>query len=578
MNFSSKIEKIDQSLKKVNADDIKKRISWFSKRLPDISHLKNIVLFSGIASLLVLILFAQRFAAIYRYIPTKPIDGGIYTEGVVGKIEQFNPLYTPLNSAEQAVAKLVFSGLVKKNANRSVDPDLAQSWEASADGKTYTFHLKENLKWSDGAELTSDDVVFTINTIQTPDVKSPLLEVWKGVEVTNSDRNTVVFKLQNSLPDFLNLANFAVLPKHLLESIPPRNLKTAEFSIKPVGSGPYIVAESKKIRESDEVVLLVNENFYDKKPYIPKIIIKTYTDYAGLIEGYIKKEVKGVERVAGVGEEEDKLPNIKLYRGAVPEYDALYFNLRTGVSKDKYFRQAVSYAVNRTQIIEEAYKGQASEIFAPVLPGYVGYNPEFKQNFDLASAKAKLTEGGYAPGPDGIMVKNEQKVSVRLVTSSSIEKSREADLIAVNLGLLGIETKIEKYPTNALIQDYIRPRNFDLLLISQNLGDSSDLYPFWHGTQANDPGLNFSGFSDRPVDKFIEQARVLTDKNQRAEKIRTITKIIWDETPAVFLVRPDYEYGVSNEVKGIDIGRLTDPSDRFWNITGWYIFEKRIDK
>jgi len=579
MDFQSKIEKINKSLRQVNSDNAKKTVLWFTKRLPDISHLKNIVLFSGIASLLIFILFSQRFAALYEYIPKRPVVGGVYTEGVIGNIEQFNPLYSPLNSAEDSVSKLIYSGLTKKNDERNVVPDLAEKWEVSADGRTYKFFLKQNLKWSDGQQLTASDVVFTINTIQNPDVKSPLLEIWKGVEASNPDEQTVEFRLKNAYPNFLSVTNVAIIPKHLLENVPPRNIKTAEFSIKPVGSGPYIMSGLKKIRESSEVVLETNENYFGNKPYITTIIIKSYPDQTSLTNGYVKREIKGIESINGLQEIKDnKLPKIQLFSSAVPVYDALYFNLRTGISKDKNFRQAISLAVDREKLSQTVYNGRATKIYSAILPGFLGYNSSLKQEFDLAKAKSKLLESGYVAGADGILTKDGQRVTLRLVTSNDPEKSKEADLIAVNLGLLGIETKVEKYPTNALVQDYMRPRNFDLLLISQNIGDDSDLYPFWHATQVNDPGLNFSGFSDRRVDKYLEQARSLTDITQKSEKVRNVVQIIWDEVGAVYLVRPDYIYGISNEIKGVKVDRLTDPTDRFWNITDWYILDERIDK
>jgi peptide/nickel transport system substrate-binding protein len=130
---------------------------------------------------------------------------------------------------------------------------------------------------------------------------------------------------------------------------------------------------------------------------------------------------------------------------------------------------------------------------------------------------------------------------------------------------------IEKYPAGTFFQDYVRPRNFDIVLISQNLGADSDIYSFWHSTQVTDPGLNLSGYSDRALDKFMEQARTTTDPKVKNEKYLDVAQIIATETAAVYIVWPNYVFGLSKTVMGFETGRFVEPKDHFSNITDWYI-------
>lgn len=570
------LEGSTQKVKEANLSDAKKYYRHFLSRLPDISHLKNIVLFGMIATFLIIFLFSQRFSGLYAYLPKTPVPGGTYEEGVVGKIEQLNPLYSPTNSAESAATSLIFSGLTKKDGSRKSVPDLAEKWETSPDGKTYTFHLKPNVLWHDGQKLTSDDVVYTINTIQNPDVRSPLLEVWKGVEVSKTDESTVIFKFGYAFAPFITNTDVPIVPKHILESVPPRNLKVAEFNTKPIGSGPFKFEALKQIKESQELILVRNEHYFGKRPYLSEVILKTYGNETKIIEGYAKKEVLGIEHFASTESRERlQLPNLSTYELAVPEYDVLYFNLRKGLTKEKPLREAILTAIDRKKITQDVFFGEATEIYSPILPGYLGYNPKLKSAPNAEVAKQKLAAAGFAADADGVLKKGDTRLSLTLFTTNENQKIKEAEAISEMFKRIGVEVKIEKLPLAALIQEHIRPRDFDLLLISQNLGADPDLYPFWHSTQASDPGLNFSGFSDRRVDKYLESGRANSDPKTRADKYIAATQILWDEVAAIFLVRPNYVYGVSRDVKGVKDSQLVDPKNRFWDICDWYILEKR---
>jgi peptide/nickel transport system substrate-binding protein len=366
------------------------------KRVPDISHLKNVVLFSGIGTLFIFILFAQRFSALSDYLPKNPAMGGTYTEGMIGKIEQLNPLFSPTNPAEQAAVSLIFSGLTKKDNNRTNVPDLAEKWEMSPDGKTYTFIMKRNLKWQDGNVLNADDVLFTITSIQNPDTRSPLLDVWKGVEVSKVNDDTVVFKLASPYNAFLSITDVPIIPRHLLENIPAKSMRTAEFGTKPIGSGPFAFDSLKVIKDTTEVDLSINKYYYMNRPYLDKVTIKTYPDNSSLTRAYTKREVLGINHLS-ISElsKKSELPNIDTYNLAIPTYDSMYFNLRAGVSKEKAFREAVALLVDRKGIIKSIYDDQALPIYSPILPGYSGLNKDLisrvpKQNFQVQGLRLVL--------------------------------------------------------------------------------------------------------------------------------------------------------------------------------------------
>jgi len=573
-SIKSSFQKRKADIKNTSFDDFTKVYKKVLKRIPDISHLKNIVLFSGLSTLTIFILFAQRFTALNNYLPTKPAFGGIYTEGIQGEIKQLNPLYAPINNAETSVVSLVFSGLTKRTDGRQIEPDLAESWEVSEDKKTYTFRLRQDVVWHDGAPFTAEDVVFTFNKIQDPDVESPYLASWKGVEVTATERYVVVFRLPDPYVYFLNQTNVPIIPKHILEEVPSSNLTSSEFSTAPIGTGPYVFKEFKELKKNQEVSLESNSDYYDGVPYIKQVVIKAYKNYYEVAEAYRYRSVMAVERLApGDIENSTSLPKIFAYNLSIPEYDSLIFNLRSGLTKDKSLREAINLIIDRQEIIDEVYDGWAAPVYSAILSGFTGYDSKLRTGVDIAAANKKITDAGYIKNQDGKLTKDNQLVTLRIVTDDSDLKKKQANLLASKISSLGFDVSVEAYPFSTFIEDYVRTRNYDLLLISQSFGADTDLYAYYHSNMKDDPGLNFSGLETREVDKYLEQARNSSDAALRESKYQAIAKIIAAEVPAINICWPSYVFGASRDIQGIESMKLIEPKDKYSHLGDWYIKE-----
>jgi peptide/nickel transport system substrate-binding protein len=158
-----------------------------------------------------------------------PAAGGEYTEGMLGQPEYINPVIAS-SQTDLDLVKMVYSNL----------SDISDSITPSADLKTWDVRLKQGLTWQDGEQLTSDDVVFTVNSIQNPDANSPLYQSWQGVTVSRVSELEVQFTLANPYAFFGDtLNNLYILPKHLFAETPPGNWHLSDYNLKPVGSGPY---------------------------------------------------------------------------------------------------------------------------------------------------------------------------------------------------------------------------------------------------------------------------------------------------------------------------------------------------
>ena len=498
-----------------------------------------------------------------------PQAGGVYREGLVGQVKIVNPIL-PENSASRDVSKLVFNGLTRVNAKREIEADLAQSWEIGADQKTYTFTLRPNIVWHDGTALTSSDIAFTIAAIQNPDTRSPLSTNWQGVKYEVVSDSVIKIILPNIYPAFLSETTVGILPRHVLENIKPGSLRLSEFNQRPIGTGPYKLEPL--IEGSDTIKLTANPRYIHGKPLVDKVDFVVYQKQSDMLEGYSRKQITAVSQINSSDvQTAEKVEDLRITQLSQPAYVGLFFNLKSPVLGDINFRRALASATDRRAMIDQVLMGQATEVYQPLLPGFVGYNPQaVKYKYNIEAAKTFFDQSPVA--------KAEQKPTLRLVTLEDAQLKKIADQTKAQWAKLGVNVDIKVVDTVRLQQDYIRSRNYDVLLFGQNLGTDSDLYSFWHSSQIADPGLNVSAYSSSDADKNLESGRLARDPKNRANKYAAFESIWSGDQPAVLLYSPYYLYGQNIKVQGLAANRISEPSDRFYAIENWSVKTKEILK
>lgn len=512
-----------------------------------------------------------------------PANGGSYIEGVVGEPKYVNPILASGNDTDMVLCSLVFSGLTKYNKNGELVGDLASRWEVSPDNKTYTFYLNNGVLWHDKKSFTADDVIFTIEYIQNPAYTGTLSNIWKDVKVEKIDDLSVKFTLPSVYIDFLSNTTLGILPRHHIENIAPADIWGADFNLQPIGTGPYKFSEIKKDKNGhiQSITLMANNNYYRKRAYINRITFKFYSHYMQILEAYRKKEIQGLDYISpeDVIDAED-WKGISLHRIVLPQYTAVFFNVKSKLLEDNKTRKALAYAVDKQKILQEILNSEGQLVESPILPGFLGYNPDVKKySFNLEEAKNLLEQAGWQDtNGDGIREKEGLKLEFNLLTVDKSLYGRTAQIICDGWKDLGVNVEVIIYDSKILQQDYINLRNYDALLYGENLGRDPDPYPYWHSTQAEGSGLNLSSFSENSVDEILEEARQSVDCNFRSLKYMEFQNIIVEEVPAIFLFNPNYIYGVSEKVKGIDLGRIVLPYERFLEISDWYIETKRVPK
>ncbi len=561
-----------------------------------LSHLKNFwQLFSGVEKKLLLFFIALLVVGALSWgLQNRgphlevPKIGGTYIEGLVGSPERINPLLAPANDVDLDLSRIVYAGLLKFDGNLNLGPDLAAGLpEISPDGKTYTVKLKPNVFWQDGTELTADDVVFTFRTIQNQEIRSPLRLSWNRVEIEKVDARTIKIITRESSASFIANLTVGILPKHIWESVSAESFGLSKFNLQPVGAGPYQVKELKRGRNGEirEMKFEAYPRYHGGGPYIKTLIFKFYGTPDQLIDAYHSREILGLGYVpfdqSLFIEPKEKLNQIFL---SLPQYQAVFINRTKNPAplEDVRVRLALAKSVDKGKIIKEIFGGQASEAYGPILPGHLGYHeqiPGADMNlYDVERAKALLEEAGWLVDPATGFRKDKLNriITLSLATNNFIPNVRVAQALKEMWQGIGIQIILNIETIADLEDKFIRPRNYELLLFSENVGADPDPYPFWHSSQLRDPGLNLSTFSNKTADKLLVEARANILPEERAKKYRQFQEIFVGDVPAVFIDRSVFVYNLPQAVKGVKLNTVFTPSERFVNINEWYLETKRV--
>ena len=515
-----------------------------------------------------------------------PKKGGIYTEALVGGFKRLNPLLDPFNPPDHDIDRLIFSSLVHFDARGLPQADLAESWGISQDGTQYNFELRPNLTWHDGQPLTTDDVVFTIGylTSDNPLIPQDVRDFWKDVQVQRLSETQMQFSLPEPFAPFLDYLTFGVLPKHKLENVPLDKLADDPFNLKPVGSGPYrfdhLEVENNQIVG---VALAVFDKYYIQKALIDQIIFRYYPDSKAALEAYKAGDVQGIGRVsADILTDVLAQPDLAIYTGRLPRQTLIYLNLNNGdvpFFKDIDLRRALLMALNRQWIIDHVFSGQALLAHGPILPyTWAYYDNIEKIPFDLDKATNLLIKDGYTFQAESgnLMTKDNVQVKFQLLYPDDPQYKAVAEAVQGNWKALGVAVELEAKPYDQLISERLEQRSYQAALVDINLDRSPDPdpYPFWDQAQATG-GQNYAQWDNRAAGEYLEQGRVVVDPTERARLYRNFQVVFTKEMPALPLFYPVYTYAVDRQVQGIQMGPLFDESDRFYNVTNWFLANLR---
>jgi len=532
------------------------------------------------------LLLTQQSQVTNNPIVSQPEQGGVYTEALVGSLGRLNPLLDWNNAADRDVNRLLFNGLVRFDERGLPRADLAEAWGVAPDGTVYNFSIRQNAVWHDGTPVTSDDVIFTIELMQSAGslVPQDIKDLWGRIKVSKLNDKNLKFTLPEPYVPFMDYLTFGILPKHLLESVPPEGLVNAEFNIQPVGTGPYkfdrLIVEDGQIVG---VVLVVNPAFYGNAPFIEQVVFRYYPTSSAALDAYLQGDVLAVSRISpDVLPAALEEPNLNVYTSQLPQMSFVLFNLKSpevAFLQNVKVRRALMLGLNRTFIINSFMQGQAILADSPILPSSWAYfdgTERFEYNPEEAIALLKAEGYAIPAGGGEVRARDSVPMVFTLLHPDDPLHTQIAQAIQTQWAAIGVRVDLQAVPYDQLVLNSLASRSFQAALVDLNLSRTPDPdpYPFWHQAEATG-GQNYSQWDNRAASEYLEQARVTADYSLRTRLYRNFQVVFARELPALPLFVPVYSYGVDSQVQGVQVAPLYDSSDRLATFTQWYLLTRR---
>ena len=514
-----------------------------------------------------------------------PETGGIYTEALIGSMQRLNPVLDFYNQPDHDIDRLIFSSLLKFDSRGLPQPDIAESWAVSKDGTVYNFLLYANAKWHDGAPVTADDVVFTVDLLKNGAdyVPKDLQVLWKDVEVEAINEHWVQFRLPEPFAPFQDYLTFGILPQHLFEGQNIDEIANSQINLKPIGSGPYRVdqidADNGQI---SGVTLSISDSYYKDKPFIEQFVFQYYPDSQAAYDAYQSGKVMGISHVSqDILEQVLANTDLSVYSGRMPEMYLVLFNLKDPQAtflQEPAVRRALMAGLNRPLMINRILNGQAVIANGVIMPESWAFYPDSEVfSYAPVDAQKQLKDAGYVSSGDAgsIRQKDDTPMSFELIYPDDDTFKALAQQIVKDWGKIGVEVTANPLPYNQLL-DRLDQRSYQAALITLNLTNAydPDPYPFWDQAQMTG-GQNYTQWDNRMASELLEQARLTVDLQERIRMYRNFQVLFAQELPALPLFYPVYTYAVDQQVQGVSMGPLFDPSDRFATVTKWFLVAKR---
>lgn len=474
------------------------------------------------------------------------------TLGFLADAKRLLPLLAS-DSASGEISSHIFNGLTKYDKDIKITGDLAESWEVSKDDLQIIFRLRKGVKWHDGTELTSDDVVFTYNTVTDPKTPTPYGSNYGPVQkVEPLDKYTVKVTYKEPYAPALESWGMGIIPKHLLEG---KDIKDEKFNRNPVGTGPY------KLKEwitGQKIVIEAFEDYFEGRPKVNKFIARVISDTATM---FLELKFGGIDFMGLTP------PQYKLHLGSVSfnryfqkfrypafGYTYLGYNLLDPRFSDKRVRRAIAHAINKQDVIDGVLLGYGTPCTGPFPPESWAYNADVKDlEYDPETARKMLREAGWVPGKDGLVYKDGKPFRFTVLINQGNEvRSKAAQIIRENLKKIGIDMEIKVLEWQAMLHEFIDKKRFEAIIMGWALSRDPDIYDIWHSSKIKEGEFNFISYKNNEVDRLLIEGRSTFDFDKRRLIYNRIHSILSEDQPVTFLFVPDALPVMHKRFKGVE--------------------------
>lgn len=510
-----------------------------------------------------------------------PTSGGTLVEGIVGTPRFVHPVLA-LTRTDRDLTALLYSGLLRVDTSGALVPELAESVTVSDDGRVYNVVLRRDAQFHDGTPITADDVAFTVSLIQDPALKSPRRGDWNGVTVEVLGEHELNFVLSDPYTPFRENLTLGIMPQHIWNTLSAEAFPFSERNTNPVGSGPYRLSGYN--RDNSGLITSYTLTAHEDgrpAPKIKTVRVKFYPNQRQLQEAFLAGDITSTASLgyADVAKLSEREPALTVVDTPLPRLFAVFFNQnRSVVLRDEAARNALAAAIDRDALIAATVNGFGTATTLPVPPQFAAFASSSPTT--ATSSPHEILEAGGWERNAGVWQKEiddeVRTLRIDLATSNSPRLSAIARELATMWEKLGVAVNVDLYEESDLTQTVIRPREYETLLFGMNIGRALDLYPFWHSSQREDPGLNVALYTNLTVDDALETARTTQEQSERAAALGTFVSELQSETPAAFLFSPHFVYAYHDTLTIAPLAPLGAAEERFANIRQWHIEEESV--
>ena len=401
---------------------------------------------------------------------------------VIGMQQEPEILNEAVNSmvASVYVCNLIFSKFVKYNDRLELVPDLieeiptVENGGISSDYLTYTYHIRRDARWHDGAAVTSYDAKFSYEVMMHPDINVETRQGWDIVDrVETPDSFTVVFRLREVYANFVGDCFYdeSVLPRHLLKNALGPDFQTAAFHRRPIGSGPFLF---KEWVSGSHIVVQANRNYYGEGPFLDEIVIKFIPEDDALVMQLETGEITAIDNAPNTAlAAAEKSPRTRLFRNAALFNEHLDLNCDHPILRDRLVRRALALATDRKEISDKIYDGVWVPAFGDDYPRSAYYSAavETLNVFDPARAAALLAEAGWIDRDgDGIREKDGKPLALAIsAMTGNLNRERTEMVLREQYRRIGVDLGIRNYTPGELYASWdeggvLRRGSYDIAL------------------------------------------------------------------------------------------------------------------
>jgi peptide/nickel transport system substrate-binding protein len=533
----------------------------------------------GLALLASLLLGTAGAAPSGRHPWTQP---GHLRVGVVRTIDNLNPLLSG-QAGVSDLAQFLFSGLIRFDDHGDPIPDAAlvvpsrENGGISADGKTITYHLRPDIRFSDGSPLRAEDVVFTYGQVMNPRNNVPFHFPYDlAVSVTAPDPRTVVVRLREPSAPFVNGffrcgVQGVILPKHLLAGKP--DINRDPFNLSPVGSGPYRVV---RYDVNSTLEMEPNPYWFGGKPGLQRVTYRIIPSENTLL---IALRTHDIDFYWGAPEQQYRelrtLSDVTTSALASSQFEMLVFNARRPPFSDLRIRRAVAAGIDWRGLARTTYLDVDLPDWGDLFPRSWAYTAQPDPTpYDPARARALLDAAGWQPGPDGIRQKDGRRLEIELRTVAGVTVRENAEVaLQQQLRAVGVDVVVHNAPANLIFAPYgagglLATGKFDLGLYAWTKNPDPDDSETAGSLYVPPHGANYSGVADAELDALQKHGNATYDRAARKRIYAQLERRFGEVLPSHTLVWRATIMAWNDDLHGV---RPTTALSDFWNVATWTI-------